>query len=89
MNKQKIVIITLSVALFTLAQYVIYEKIMESRQQEIIDSFQKGYSKGLIDAVNTLYRQTENCQPAKIMVGNLTKYVVDITCFTNETNSTR
>lgn len=80
MNRQKITIIILSVALFALVQYVIYEKIVESRQQEIAIAYQKGYDKGLTDAAVTIYKQTEDCQSTAITIGNLTKNVLDLSC---------
>ncbi len=90
MNKQKITIIALSVALFVLAQYVIYEKITESRQQELDNAYQNGYNKGLTDAAVTIYKQTENCQTTSITIGNLTKNIFDLSCFkTQQKNGTR
>ena len=90
MNRQKITIIALSVALFALAQYVIYEKVMESRQQELANAYQNGYNKGLTDAAITIYRQTENCQTTTITIGNLTKNVFDLSCLkTQQKNGTR
>lgn len=80
MNKQKITIIVLSVTLFIMAQYVIYEKIIESRQQELANAYQNGFNKGLTDAAITIYKQTENCQTASITIGNLTKNIFDISC---------
>ena len=87
MNKSKITIIALSVALFALAQYVIYEKITESRQQELINAYQNGYSKGMADAAVTVYKQTENCQTATITIGNLTKTVFDLSCLKFESKN--
>lgn len=80
MNKSKITIIALSVALFSLGQYVIYEKITESRQQDLVNTYQAGYNKGLTDAIVAVYKQTENCQTTTITLGNLTKTVFDISC---------
>lgn len=80
MNKQKIIIIMLSVALFSLVQYVIYEKITESRQQELVNVYQNGYNRGLSDAATAIYKQTENCQTTTITIGNLTKTVFDLSC---------
>lgn len=80
MNKQKITIVALSAALFALAQYVIYEKILESRQQELANSYQDGYKKGLTDAAVAVYKQTENCQTTTIAIGNFTKTVLDVSC---------
>ena len=88
MNKQKIVIIALSIALFSLAQYVIYENIIESRQQELDNTFQSGYDKGLTDAVVELYKQTENCQTTTITLGNLTKNVFDLSCLNIQSEGT-
>ncbi len=90
MNKQKITIIVLSIALFALAQYVIYEKITESRQQELVNAYQNGYNKGLTDAAVTIYKQTENCQTTTIAIGNLTKTVFDVSCLkVEQRNMTR
>ncbi len=80
MKKEKIIIIWLSVALFALAQYVIYEKITESRQQELIKAYQNGYDKGLTDAAITIYKQTENCSYTTVTIGNLTKNLFDLSC---------
>lgn len=80
MNKQKITIIILSVALFLLAQYVIYEKMIESRQQELSLAYEHGYNQGLSDAAVTIYKQTENCQTTAVTIGNLTKNIFDLSC---------
>ncbi|MEO9307238.1 MAG: hypothetical protein ABI342_02870 [Nitrososphaera sp.] len=90
MNRNKITIIVLSVALFALAQYVIYEKIIESRQQEMSNAYKSGYDKGLTDAAVTIYKQTENCQTTTVTIGNLTRNIFDLSCLKVETkNMTR
>lgn len=90
MNKQRITIIALSIALFVLAQYVIYEKIIESRQQELTNMYQDGYKKGLTDAAMAVYKQTENCQTATITIGNFTKTIFDVSCMqVEQKNMTR
>jgi hypothetical protein len=90
MNKQKIAIIALSIALFAVGQYVIYEKTIESRQQELGRAYQSGYSKGLSDAATAVYKQTENCHATTIIVGNLTKTILDISCLkASQSNDTR
>ena len=80
MNKQKIIIIALSVSLFVLAQYIVYEKIIETRQQELTNTYQDGYKKGLTDAAVAVYKQTENCQTTTITIGNFTKTIFDVSC---------
>lgn len=87
MNKSKITIIALSLALFGLSQYIIYEKITESRQQELISTYQNGYNKGLTDAAVTMYKQTDNCQTTTITIGNLTKTVFDLSCLKIESKN--
>ena len=77
----------MSVALFALAQYIIYEKITESREQELANAYQNGYDKGLTDAAITVYKQTENCQTTTITIGNLTKTVFDISCLKIESKN--
>ena len=90
MDKQKMIIIVLSVALFALGQYVLYEKIIESRQQEISNSYQHGYDKGITDAVTAVFKQTENCQTTSLTVGNMTKTILDFSCLkTSPSNDTR
>ncbi|MDE1725725.1 MAG: hypothetical protein KGH89_00480 [Thaumarchaeota archaeon] len=89
MNKQKITIVALSVALFVSAQYIIYEKITESRQQELANAYQGGYKNGLTDAAVAVYKQTENCQTTTVTIGNLTKTIFDVSCLKAEKNMTR
>ena len=88
MNKQKIIIIVLSVALFVIVQYVIYEKTTESRQQELANAYQGGYNKGLSDAVTAVYNQTENCKTTTLTIGNLTRTVLDLSCLKTSQNNT-
>lgn len=89
MNKQRITIITLSIALFALTQYVIYEKIIETRQHELVNMYQEGYKKGLTDAAVAVYQQTENCQTTVITIGNFTKTILDVSCLKVEKNVTK
>ena len=88
MNKQKIIIIALSVALFIIGQYLIYERTTESRQHEVTNAFQGGYNKGLSDAVTAVYNQTENCKTTTLTIGNLTRTVLDLSCLKTGQNNT-
>lgn len=80
LNKEKVIIIALSVILFSLVQYVIYEKIIQSRQQELANAYQNGYNKGVTDAAISIYKQTNNCQTTTISIGNLSKNIFDLSC---------
>ncbi|MHB9161289.1 MAG: hypothetical protein ACYC6W_10475 [Nitrosotalea sp.] len=80
MNKQKLLIIILSVCVFALVQYVVIEKVLESEQQKILSTFHDGYEHGINDAINAIYQQTANCQSTKISANNLTKTILDLSC---------
>lgn len=84
MNKNKIIIIVLSVVLFSLAQYVIYEKVSESISQDLGDSFESGYLQGITDAARLVYDQTENCQPTSVTIDNKTKILFDLACIDSQ-----
>ena len=79
-DKQKIAIIALSVALFLISQYIILEKWIESNQQKMNEVYQRGYDTGSQDAVIAIYEQTQNCQTTTVTLGNLTKNIFDLSC---------
>jgi len=83
MEKQKITIIALAVALFLVLQYVLFDQIQESRNQEKMESFQQGYTQGLTDAVTEIFIQTEDCLVSSITIGNYTRNIVDYSCLSN------
>jgi hypothetical protein len=80
MKKQNLVIIVLSVILFGLIQYVIFDMIGETVSNEMVNSYQSGYNQGILDSVNAIYQQTENCNPTFVTIGNLSKEVIDFSC---------
>ena len=85
MNKQKIALIVLAVALFVVLQYIILDKLEQIKQEQMLSIYQKGYSDGLQTAITSLFEQTQNCQSTTIAIGNLTKQVFDLNCL--KTNS--
>ena len=80
MDKQKIVIIGMAIAIFVLAQYLILEKWQNVKNQEISENFQNGYNQGVKDTLISLYKQTEDCHTSTAVTGNLTKQYVDFNC---------
>ena len=80
MDKQKLIIIVLSIALFLAIQYFFLERWINSTQEQVAKSYQSGYDQGLKDAVISVYKQTENCHAATIGVGNFSKNVFDSSC---------
>ena len=80
MKKTTVVIIVLSVSLFAFTQYFFLDKLSESKEQEMLGVYQRGYDTGIMDAFNTIFDKTENCQITSISIDNATKNIVDITC---------
>ena len=84
MDKQKIMIIGMIIALFLMGQYIILEEFQNEKKQEIIDAQQISYKQGVKEVLVTLYEQTENCHISTIVTGNLTKQVTDVRCLKSE-----
>lgn len=88
MNKQKIIIIALSITLFLIVQYVIIENWLVGVREDMVASYQNGYNGGAKDALTAIYQQTMNCQTSTITVGNFTRQVFDITCLQDNPEKT-
>ena len=88
MEKQKIAIIALSVALVLLFQYLLLDEFLEEKQLEMFQVFQEGYEAGLTDAVTMIFEQTQNCQPTSIRVENTTKQIFDLSCLERNLENT-
>jgi len=86
-DKQKIIIIVLAVALFLAIQYLILDRWTNSALYQISESYKHGYDKGLEDAVTAIYYQTKNCQKSTIVLGNMTKEVFDFACLQQNLSS--
>ena len=85
MDKQKITIIILGVALFLVIQYMIIDDWTRANQQLSNEMYQQGYEQGLIDAISAVFQQTQDCQISNITFKNFTKQIFDIGCL--ESNS--
>ncbi len=79
-NKSKFVVIVLVVLLLIAVGYIIYDKVQQRRQTQLLTALQQGYNQGIYGAVLSLYQQTEKCQVTTITLGNLTRQVVDVAC---------
>ena len=75
-----VIIISLAI-LFLFSQYILLEKLVTIEQKEKIKIYEEGYKQGLFDAVITMFQNIDDCKTASLNIGNLTKYVIDITCF--------
>ena len=87
MNKQTLIIIGLTVALFLAGQYILLDFWTDANQQTIIQSYQLGYETGLVDTVTTIYQRTEDCQTTTISVGNSSKQVFDLECLQSDSTN--
>ena len=83
MDRQKIIIIVLSIALILTAQYVILEKWFISVQQDKVASYQNGFNAGVRETLTTIFLQTKNCQTSTITLDNVTRQIFDIICLQN------
>jgi len=86
MNKEKIIILGLSIALIVTLQYFVLDNWASSMNETMLENSQDAYNQGLTDAIATIYQQTENCQGVPIVIGNLTKTVFDVSCVGTVTN---
>jgi hypothetical protein len=80
LNKQKTSIIVFTVVLLLLTEFFVFEKISESREIELRFIAESGYSFGVQDSIDEIYKQMENCAIVSISVENKTKNLIDITC---------
>jgi len=80
MDKQKITITILAIALIVAIQYVILDNWADERSNEINEAYQSGYEQGSVDIAVSLIQQTNNCQTASIIFRNSTRQVFDIDC---------
>lgn len=87
MDKQKIVIIVLAVALFLFAQYYVIEKWLVTKEQELALTYQNGYERGLSDAAKEIFASTKDCKPAIITLNDTTKQFFDASCLKSSNGS--
>jgi hypothetical protein len=80
MSKQKITIIILAVSLFLLSEYLLIEKLEDSKQEELVDMYQQGYDDGIADTIAVIFQQTENCKVSTITANNFSKNIFDASC---------
>lgn len=79
-NWQKITIIVLAIALFSVIQYFLLERWQETKNNEIINSYKAGYNRAYQEIITTLFKNTERCKIATLHADNLTKQLVDMKC---------
>jgi len=79
-DKRNIVIIILTVLLIISLSYIGYTEYIKFIQENLRKATAEGYRQGVFDTIVKLYKETDTCRPTRIMLGNKTKYVIDIEC---------
>jgi len=88
MINPKILIIALASIAILMSAYIVYEKASESIQQQLSDTYQKGFDDGLTSAVNALFQQTGECKSTTIFMLNYTRSLIDVSCLTIDKSGT-
>ena len=82
-KKFKTIIILLVVLLIVSLGYITFDKYKTIQEKKLLTVYQNGYLKGIQESVVSIYKQTNNCQPAIIKIGNVTRQVFDTACLQN------
>ena len=87
MDKQKVIIILLLSAVVILVNSIFIEKWMENIQEDRISFYEDGYEQGLVDAVNAIFHNTDNCSITTITLENETRSIIDTSCLNPSQNN--
>jgi len=80
-NKPFLILLILFIILVS---YVAYNEYNWYTYQNMLGAAQAGYDQGVLDTVSKLYTETETCQPVPVILGNYTKYVIDVSCLQSQ-----
>jgi len=79
-DKRNMVIIILTVLLIISLSHICYTEYRKFIQENVRKAKAEGYRQGVFDTIVKLYKETDTCRPTRIILGNKTKYVIDIEC---------
>ena len=82
-DKSTKIIMILGILLILSIGYIAVDKYKTSQEKQLLTAYQNGYLKGIQESVVSLYQQTNNCQPAVINIGNLSRRIFDAACLKN------
>lgn len=86
LNKMSLALIVMAVLLISAVGYIVLDTMNEQQlaQMQLIyqQGFNEGYNNAFLNAVQTLFLQTDNCQTTVITAGNFTRELVDTACLT-------
>ena len=75
-KRKEIIFWIVVVALVVTLAYIGIEKIQERQLRQKQETFELGY----IQAIATMYANTNDCQAAVITIGNETRRLIDVAC---------
>ena len=76
-------------ALFIIVlSYVAYTEYTNMFNASMMKAAQLGYEQGMVDVVSMIHEETEGCMIVPVMLGNVTKELVDVTCLNLDHNVT-
>jgi len=75
-----VLVVVLILALVGAVGYIVWDRFNTNKIAQLNYVFQQGQQQGINGAVVQIYQQTENCQPLPLTIGNVSKYVIDLSC---------
>ena len=84
LDNQKMVILALGVSIVLIIQYFLVSNLVDQKESESLEMFQKGYDIGIESTIKSLFVKTDNCQPTEIFMNETKRVLFDFNCL--ETN---
>ncbi|HDD72467.1 MAG TPA: hypothetical protein ENG00_00070 [Candidatus Aenigmarchaeota archaeon] len=87
LKNQNTIIAILTILLILSLSYIGYSEYTGFIARKTWEAAQAGYTRGVLDTVTRLYKESEKCEPVPVMLGNKTRYLIDISCLRTRTES--
>ena len=82
-DKSKKIIIILTILLVISLGYITINKYKTMQEERLLTAYKDGYTKGIKEAVISVYQQTNDCNPTVIKIGNVSRQLFDVACLQN------
>lgn len=79
-SKKNILIFVLIVVLVFLTSYVVFDKLQERKQNQLLDAFQQGANYGYEQAVASIFTESQNCATVPVYYDNKTINLIEVDC---------
>ena len=80
MNKQKIMILSLAVALIFILNYLVLDNFFEQNEKQLRNAYLSGRDEGINETISVLFKEAENCNVIPIFIENSSKNLIDVSC---------